>query len=231
MEALQDIILQQQAIIQSLEEKIVVLMAEIEELKAHLTQNSTNSHKPPSSDGPTKKTLIKPALPKIEGRRKGGQPGHLGHTLKLVSTPDSVIDHQPAHCPHCMASLQGPLQVVARRQVFDLPVPRLWVEEYRLMAQTCTCGCRVVGQWPPVVSAPVQYGPRLSALSTLWSVDYRLPFAKVKQLWADLTGYAYNPASLQAAQARFNAGIEGLESRVRAGLTGARVSHRFGAPI
>lgn len=225
MEALQDIILQQQAIIQALEGKIVALMAEIEELKARLAQNSTNSHKPPSADGAAKKPLIKPALPKLEGRQKGGQPGHPGHTLKLVATPDSVIEHRPTHCPHCQASLQGPAQVAARRQVFDLPAPRLHVEEHRLMAQTCSCGCRVVGQWPPAVNAPVQYGARLSALSTLWSVDYRLPFAKVKQLWTDLTGYAYNPASLQAAQSRFDVGIEGLESHVRAELIAARVGH------
>lgn len=157
--------------IQALEGKIVALLAEVEELKARLAQNSTNSHRPPSTDSPTRKPLIKPALPKIEGRRKGGQPGHRGHTLKLVAIPDSVIEHRPTHCPQCQASLQGPAQVVAHRQVFDLPPPRLCVEEHRLMAQSCSCGCRVLGQWPPTVSAPVQYGPRISALSTLWSVD------------------------------------------------------------
>ncbi len=225
IEQLKALVISLLAEVQRLKDRVQELEAENAELTSRLAQNSANSHKPPSSDGPTKKPLIKPALPKLEGRKKGGQPGHPGHTLKLVATPDSVIEHRPTHCPQCQASLLGPAQVVAHRQVFDLPPPRLCVEEHRLMAQTCSCGCRVLGQWPPTVSAPVQYGPRISALSTLWSVDYRLPFAKVQQLWTDLTGYAYNPASLQAAQTRFEASIDGLEGHVRSKLIGAPVGH------
>jgi transposase len=224
VEALQTIIDQQQAIIQALEAKVTLLVAENEDLKARLAQNSTNSHRPPASDGPASKT-IKPALTKALGKKQGGQPGHPGRTLQMVATPDSIVEHRPTQCPQCEALLSGPTQVVAHRQVFDLPPPRLWVEEHRLMAQTCTCGCRATGQWPTTVSAPVQYGPRLSALSVVWNVDYRLPVAKVSQMWADLTGYAYNPATLQTTQERFSEAIEPLESQIRQHLVAAPVSH------
>lgn len=218
MEHLLEIIAQQQAQIETLQARIV-------ELEARLAQNSMNSHKPPSTDIPVKKPLIKPALPKIEGRKRGGQPGHPGRTLSMIDTPDTIIDHAPTHCPHCQAALTGPTQPVARRQVFDLPPPRLQVDEHRLMARTCRCGCRVLGQWPASVMAPVQYGPRLSAMSVVWNVDYRLPFAKVSQLWADLTGYAYNPATLCAAQQRLDEAIQPLEQHVRQQLTQAEVAH------
>jgi transposase len=212
-------------LIVSLEAEVQLLRAENADLKARLAQNSTNSHQPPASDGPAKKVLIKPALPKIEGRKKGGQPGHPGRTLSMVETPDAIIQHGPSQCPQCQAALTGPTQLVARRQVFDLPPPRLWVEEHQLLAQTCACGCRTVGQWPQAVAAPVQYGPRLSALSAVWNVDYRLPFAKVQQLWADLTGYGYNPATLSRAQQRLDAAIAPLEAQVRQQLLAAPVCH------
>lgn len=200
------------------------LRLENAELKARLAQNSTNSHQPPASDGPTKKT-IKPALTKALGKKQGGQPGHPGRTLQMIVSPDAVIEHRPTHCPRCQALLSGPAQVVARRQVFDLPPPRLVVEEHRLLRIRCRCGCRAEGQWPQTVNAPVQYGPRLSAMSVLWNIDYRLPFAKVQHMWTDLTGYAYNPATLQAAQARLDGAIGPLEAHVRQQLIEAPVSH------
>lgn len=225
MEASAVIMAQQQALIQAQQAEIEALKLQIAQLQAQLAQNSANSHKPPSSDGPAKKPPLKPALTKQPGKKQGGQPGHPGRTLQLVQEPDTIIEHGPTHCPQCEATLTGPAQVVAHRQVFDLPPPRLLVEEHRLLAQTCACGCRVLGQWPATLTAPVQYGPRLSALSVVWNVDYRLPFAKVKQVWADLTGYRYNPGTLSAAQQRLAQGIEPLESHVRQQLIKAPVAH------
>lgn len=60
------------------------------ELRTQLAQNSSNSHKPPASDGYTKKPLIKPALPKVTAKKAGGQPGHPGQTLKMVEQPVSI---------------------------------------------------------------------------------------------------------------------------------------------
>lgn len=52
---------------------VAVLLAENAELKARLNKNSTNSSKPPSSDGPG--TAARPTKP-LSGRRPVGQPGH-----------------------------------------------------------------------------------------------------------------------------------------------------------
>ena len=153
------------------------LPAEIERLKAHvhdleaqnaelctrLAKNSANSHKSPASDGYQKKTLIKPALPKQPGKKPGGQAGHSGHTLEMVEHPDLIHRHQATHCGQCGLMLAGDGQLVARRQVFDLPRPRLWVEEHQLMAHQCSCGCVQTGQFPAQVAAPVQYGPAPAA--------------------------------------------------------------------
>lgn len=52
------------------------LEGRLADLEAKLNQNSSNSSKPPSSDGPQ----VKPAPPKTpSGKRRGGQPGHPKH--------------------------------------------------------------------------------------------------------------------------------------------------------
>ena len=51
-------------------------------------------------------------------------------------------------CQRCGLPVQGPGQVVARRQVFDLPQPRLFVEEHQVLSHKCPCGCVQTGHFP-----------------------------------------------------------------------------------
>jgi transposase len=54
--------------------KIAQLESKVKELTERLNKNSSNSHKPPSSDGYGKR----PAFPKSKGGKQGGQDGHIG---------------------------------------------------------------------------------------------------------------------------------------------------------
>ena len=78
----------------TLKEKVERLEAENAELRRRLGLDSSNSDKPPSSDG-HKKPPVKPALPKEKNGAKGGQKGHKGNTLKRVEKPDHVQTHIP----------------------------------------------------------------------------------------------------------------------------------------
>jgi transposase len=61
--------------------RIARLEAEVAELKAQRNQNSQNSSKPPSGDGPhVKRTPPHPS----SGRRRSGQPGHPAYHRTLV---------------------------------------------------------------------------------------------------------------------------------------------------
>jgi transposase len=214
-----------ETLITQLRDEIQLLRTENEELKARLTQNSTNSNKPPASDGLHKKT-IKPGLPKQGDRKPGGQKGHPGRTLQMVDSPDVIVQHRPAQCANCGNDLSTvEASIGAKRQLFDLPKPRLEVTEHQLMTIQCHCGCVNQGQFPPAVAAPVQYGPRIQAQSILLNIDYKLGFAKVSQFWADLVGYAYNPATLQTAQTTLYEQLEPLEGYVRAQIQQAWVAH------
>jgi transposase len=61
--------------------------AEIRRLKAQIDKNSTNSSKPPSSNGYHK--IMNNREP--SGRKTGGQPGHRGHTLTIPKNLEELV--------------------------------------------------------------------------------------------------------------------------------------------
>src|SRR5258708_7303922 len=85
------------------------LGAEREELSRRLGLNSTNSSKPPSSDGLKRKrrTARSPERERRKrlGRNPGKQKGAPGHHLAPTSRPDQVVELLPAFCEKCSESL------------------------------------------------------------------------------------------------------------------------------
>ncbi len=56
------------------------------------------------------------------GRKPGGQRGHKGKTLEMISTPDTIVELRPDYCRGCGASLKNTALTNERsRQVVDIP--------------------------------------------------------------------------------------------------------------
>lgn len=221
MELSNDLLALQQ-LVKELLSKIATLEAENANLRYRLGLNSNNSHKPPSSEGYTKKA----ALPKNKGKKAGGQKGHPGKTLQMVACPDSVLVHHARSCSCCGKTLtcSDVIGILEKRQVFDMPAPRLEISEHQLGVSYC-CGLRHLGSFPCQVQAPVQYGKRILALSSVLNNDYRLPFGKVSLLFSDLFGYAFNPATVIAANERLYGQLAPIETHIKACLLASKVVH------
>ena len=91
-------------------------IADLERQLAGRKKDSSNSSKPPSSDGPAAARRLKPA--RCRGRRKpGGQKGHPGshRTLEPLERVDQVVPVMPSECRHCDHPLPQRIEVAGTR--------------------------------------------------------------------------------------------------------------------
>ena len=217
-----------ESVIAALQAVIVELRARIAELERRLDLNSSNSGKPPSSDGLTKKPSRVSSLRERSGKKPGGQPGHPGKTLRRSETPDATIDHFPPACAGCGAALsEATSHGHTARQVFDLPEPApLRVTEHRAHQCRCTaCGTQTRADFPAGVSAPVQYGRRIAAF-VLYFLHYQLlPEKRLAVLMADLFGVHLVTATIAAMSRNCAARFGDFAAAVRDHVAAAPVKH------
>ena len=205
---------------------IARLQARVAELECRLGKDSSNSSKPPSSDG-----LGKPARAqrradgRAEHRRPGKQPGAPGAHLAQVEEPDEVAWHAPDRCGGCGADLVGaPVAGVEARQVFDLPPLGLRVTEHRAERRRCACGATTQAGFPAHARAAACYGPGVRAL-----VCYLCAPASAggpgRAAAGRCAGRERGTGTLAAVVAEGAAGLGGFAQVVCEGLAGAPVAH------
>lgn len=154
---------------------------------AHLAtvmKNSQTSSLPPSTD-PCKRTR---SLREKSGCKPGGQVGHRGATKEMNDVPDYLVIHAPESCALCGASLlDSEVRQSERRQVHDLPPPKLEVVEHQAQTKVCQrCGTKNKAKFPAGVHAPVQYGQRVRALIAYLLGYQLLPYERCAETRNDL---------------------------------------------
>ncbi len=196
----------------------------VRQLEEQVAKDSHNSSKPPSSDGlakPKPKSLRPPG-----DRPTGGQPGHPGHTLRMVDKPDHTVRHAVTRCTDCGRSLahQAP-ERVDRRQVFDLPEPKLEVTEHQAEVKTCACGCVNRAAFPPEAAAPVQYGPRVKSVAVYLGEYQLLPFDRLAEIMRDLFACeSFSEGTLANFKTDCSRRLEPVEAAIRALATQSEVA-------
>jgi len=177
-------------LIASLRAEISSLRAENAELRRRLGLDSSNSSKPPSSDGLRKKPRTARSLRGRSGKPSGGKKGHEGGTLRQVADPDAVVWHEACACGHCGSALDPKAAIgFETRQVFDLPECPLVVTEHQAAFYRCE-RCRGVTKaaFPEGVVSPTQYGERIKAAAIYLNVQQLIPEDRAAQALSDLFG-------------------------------------------
>ena len=215
------------ALIQTQAAQIAVLLARVAELERRLGLNSSNSGKPPSSDGLQKPARVR-SLRERFGRKPGGQKGHKGETLRQSAEPDDIADHFPPVCSGCGAALTPAMAFDhAARQVHDLPEPRpLVVVEHRAHVCQCErCGAKTRASFPDGVHAPVQYGARISAFVIYLMHQQLLPQKRLVAVMIDLFGVRIAAATLEGMSRACAMRLQGFTATVRDLVACAPVKH------
>jgi transposase len=206
--------------------QIQELTAQVQDLQARLAKDSHNSSKPPSSDPLGRKRPR--SQRRRSGKKPGGQLGHRGETLHLVATPDELAEHRPAVCTTCQAPLDETAPVVGyeRRQVHELPPVRLLIREHRALHVRClACAHVSVGGFPAEAPSRAQYGPRLRGLAVYLLEQQLIPYARVRELFADRLGAHVSVGTLNRWVQQGAAVLRPVEEQIKAALARAPVLH------
>ena len=189
------------------------LQSHVCQLRDAAAQNSRNSSRPPSTD---RAERPKPqSLRAKSGRKPGGQPNHPGHTLPFNRNPDHV-KILPLESCECGEDLRHePVINYVVRQVYDLPSLELECTEHRAEIKDCPgCQCIVRAPFPSEINAPVQYGKNVRALLA-YLYDAQVGTSRrIREMCAEMFGYAVSEATLQSARQEQYEALEPFEKRL-----------------
>lgn len=192
------------------------LRKENAELRRRLGQDSTNSHRPPSSDSPRSKRKRKKKK-KASPNKPGKQPGAPGHHRQRLE-PDKIVDLAPEACEHCGEGLAGVSHEPHVHQVVDLPPIEPVVIDYRLHQLTCqSCGHKTKARLPSDVPTTT-YGARISALAATLSGRFRLSRRLVKEFFKTVCRLDISLGTLSNHEGRVTEALESAHQEAKAAL-------------
>ena len=171
--------------VKTLENKVSDLEDENQVLKDKLhKKNSDNSSVPPSKD----ENRIKPnqSLRKKTGRKSGGQKGHSGTHLKMHDNPEIIIDHKSKYCTCCGDILSDHHELVAKRQVVELPPIQAIIKEHRQYQIQCVCGHINKAAFPKEASSPISYGNSIETMIGYLSVRQYMSMERISEHFAQV---------------------------------------------
>ena len=208
--------------IEQLEQRLKELEIENQQLREKSNRTSKNSHSPPASDPPN---LQKDKKKKPRGKKRGGQPGHQGHSRPLypVEECESVKDYYPKTCGCCGEELSGVDPNPYRHQVIEIPPIELHIEEHRLHQLVCShCGEKTRAVLPEEVEAS-GYRERVVAIVSVLSGMYRHSHRMVVSAMSDLFGVKISLGTVNRLRKEASEALSGPVDEAKAYVQSAPV--------
>lgn len=185
--------------------------------------NSTNSSKPPSSDG-----FNKPSPKSLKGKSgklPGGQPGHAGQNLQMSDSPDVIktIENKKP-CKKCGCSLMEKEPIgYERRQECEIVI-KTEVIEHQAEIKEC-CGTMNVADFPVHLSKNTQYGPKMRAICVYLNQYQLIPYKRTVEFIRDTTGHVLSEGTLNNFKKYCYNNLETFEENMKRFLIAALVLH------
>jgi transposase len=182
--------------------------------------DSRTTHAAPSTDPRPKPRSQR----RKSGKKTGGQPGHPGHRLEPVATPDHTVVHPVTNCANCCHDLNNtPTIAIISHQVFELPKVPLFVTEHQLEKKHCPYCDTITTATPPVgAEQPTQYGPRLAGLAVYLHVGHFIPLERTADIIETITGKRVSEGWIMACQKRVATRLDPFITAVTVALRAAK---------
>lgn len=174
--------------IRTLKKRIAELEDKVAVLEGRIKKDSSNSSKPPSSDGFKKPRTY--STREKSGRKPGGQVGHIGRTIKPDVEETKVIDRKEGACP-CGGGIEFSDRYQSRR-IVDIRVTLYVTEERAYIGKCKECGEPFQAAFSNEFSAPVKYGENINALVAMCNEYGNVPDKKTAEIVSSLCGDKIN---------------------------------------
>lgn len=221
--------------INHLQSQLVALEERCRDLKEKVSKNSSNSSKPPSSDGYQKPNANDKdnadspnpkSLRESSGLKAGGQKKHKGHCLCATEKPDHTHYHKVNDCKLCGIALTDEKVIKYReRQVFEPGNPGSFtVTAHLAEVKVCPCGHRNQATFPEGVNSYVQYGSVTRAMSVYFCQYQMIPYGRAAELFADMFSLPISTGTICNFQKIAWEQLESTEEGIKAALLGSEVA-------
>jgi len=206
------------------DELIAQVLQRVQVLEERLSKDSHNSSLPPSSDRFARQKESR-SLRTSSGKKAGGEQGHPGTTLEMSETPDEVVVVLVPPCQHCQADLSTITATSReRRQVVDVPLPRLRITQYQGECKQCPqCQGYTSATFPLGVKASVQDGPRVGAMAVYLLIQHLLPWGGSCEVLTNPVGVHLSEGPLAKLIERTAEQVVPVEEQIKTALSAAKV--------
>jgi transposase len=213
-----------------LKEKYSRLEKRFKALESKLAKNSSNSSKPPSSDGNNAKKKKSPkkttSSKKKSGKKPGGQAGHKGNHLEMSAHPDEIVTLGVDACGNCCRDLKNIPPEIEKRQLFEIPEPKIQVIEYQSENKHCKkCDYMTSACFPDEITHKTQYGPRAKSFMVYMNQHQLIPFARASEFFEAIYHHKVSPGTIVNAVSVLATRLNQVENEIKQLLSQSSLVH------
>lgn len=190
---------------------------QIEELRARLNLNSSNSSRPPSSDSPYKSKETGK-----DNKKSGAKMGHKGHRQTLL-TPTETKLIKPDACS-CGNTTFHDLTDYYTHQVIELPEIKMDVMHFVLYKGVCSC-CGKTNKGLIPKEHRTGFGPRLSALIAEMAGTQADSRSIIQTFCDSVLGFSISLGAIQKILDRVSQAIEPSYTMIATQVRQGAVNH------
>ena len=207
------LLLEQAEMIQRLADRI----AELEAIVGKPRKTSSNSHLPPSKDGPGRAKR-----PKRPAKKR---PPRAGRFRPLTERPDKTERRVAGACGHCGADVSGAAQRCRHRyDHIDLPPIRPVVTRVEIFGGRCGgCGHRYRAEAPAGMPPGTPFGPGIRSLLMYLHHSHHVGFERLSRMLRELFGLTISEGAIAKAFQRMGGDLDAARKAIQAKLLTARI--------